>query len=224
MESDSILGSDAAAVKGVKENSIPHRKPRRHRPTEKTSEVLQRTVSAKLADGDVQGAIRLLASSEEIAQDSPESTQSLKLKHPPAPADLNMPKPPDDTTQPCQASVEDVTTCVASFETGSSAGLDGLRPAHLKDLTSRSAGEAGARLITALTALVNLVLSGEVPHPARGALFGAALTALRKPDGGVRPIAVGSIYRRLATKVALKSIRTELGEQLRPRIRHARRM
>ena len=42
------------------------------------------------------------------------------------------------------------------------------------------------------------------------------LTALRKSDGGLRPIAVGSVFRRLATKVALKSHTAELGQQLRP--------
>ena len=42
---------------------------------------------------------------------------------------------------------------INAFNASSSAGLDSLRPAHLKDLTIRSAGEAGARLITALTAL-----------------------------------------------------------------------
>ena len=67
MEADSVSGSDALAAERVKENSTLHHKQRRQRPTEKTGEVLQRTVSAKLADGDVQGAIRLLASSEEIA-------------------------------------------------------------------------------------------------------------------------------------------------------------
>ena len=216
MESDSFLHPATDGIDFVVLNSSPHHKRKRPRSSGKVGEVLQRRVAAKLSDGDVRGAIRLLASSDEIAEDFTEIVEKLKLKHPPAPTDLNMPPPPDDTTQPCLASEAEVMFSVTSFDTGSSAGLDGLRPAHLKDLTSRSAGEAGARLITALTALVNLALRGEVPHPARAAFFGAALTALRKPDGGVRPIAVGCTYRRLATKLALRSIRAELGEQLRP--------
>ncbi|KAF0301453.1 Ubiquitin carboxyl-terminal hydrolase 37 [Amphibalanus amphitrite] len=119
-------------------------------------------------------------------------------------------------TQPYFANEAEVRTTINSFDTGSSAGLDGLRPAHLKDLTSRSAGEAGVRLITALTALVNMALSGELPRSARAAFFGAALTALRKSDGGVRPIAVGCTYRRLAAKLALRPLSAEVGEQLRP--------
>ena len=103
-----------------------------------------------------------------------------------------------------------------SFNTGSSGGLDGLRPAHLKDLTSRSTGEAGIRLVKSLTALTNAALNGEIPACARDSLFGASLTALKKPDGGIRPIAVGTVYRRLAAKTGLRSVSADIGEQLRP--------
>ena len=196
----------------LKQSSIY--KKRRSPNPEENSERLQRGVAAKLEDGDVRGAVRLLASKDHIAQSSQEIIESLQLKHPPAPADLNMPSGPDETIQPCQVTEAEVVASIASFANGSSAGLDGLRPAHLKDLTSRSAGEAGLRLITVLTAFVNLVLRGEVTRTAHAAFFGAALTALRKPDGGVRPIAVGSTYRRLSTKLALRSLNVELGEQL----------
>ena len=184
--------------------------------TEETSERLKRSVAAKLSDGDVRGAIRLLASSDVIAQQSEEVVECLKRKHPSSPADLTLPPSPDETTQPNLVTEADVTAAIASFDTGSSAGLDGLRPAHLKDLTARSAGEAGVRLISALTGLVNTALSGDIPPAARDAFYGASLLALRKPDGGIRPIAVGSVYRRLASKAGLKPLRSQLGEELRP--------
>ena len=111
---------------------------------------------------------------------------------------------------------QEVVAALGSFGTGSSAGLDGLRPAHLKDMTSRLAGEAGVRLAAALTKLVNLIIDGAVPSSARAAIFGASLVALRKPDGGIRPIAIGTTYRRLATKLALWPLREQLGDQLRP--------
>ena len=43
-----------------------------------------------------------------------------------------------------------------------------------------------------------------------------ALTALGKKDGGVRPIAVGSTLRRLATKVGAKPLSSKIGDNLRP--------
>ena len=174
-------------------------------------------LSAKLSDGDVKGALRLLTSSDTAALPSDENIACLKLKHPDAPADLNLPPSPDQEVElPAQVSEADITAAIGGFNAGSSAGLDGLRPAHLKDLISKSAGEAGARLATALTALANVAISGELPAVARPAFFGATLTALRKSDGGLRPIAVGCVYRRLATKVALKSLSSDIGEQLRP--------
>ena len=117
----------------------------------------------------MRGAIRLLASKDEIAQSSQEIIESLRLKHPPDPDDLALPPGPDETIQPHQVTWTEVEASIASFDSGSSAGPDGLRPVHLKDLTSRSAGEAGARLITALTAFANLALRGEVPRFARAA-------------------------------------------------------
>ena len=65
-------------------------------------------------------------------------------------------------------------------------------------------------------ALVNTAVMGRLPVCVRDAFYFASLTALRKSDGGPRPIAVGSFYRRLATKVALRPLSSELGQQLRP--------
>ena len=44
---------------------------------------------------------------------------------------------------------------------GSAGGPDGVRPQHLRDLTSNK--EAGPALVTALTAFVNLLMQGKCP-------------------------------------------------------------
>ena len=177
---------------------------------------LKKVVSAKLSDGDIRGAIRLLASNDAIVQESDEAVKSLTAKHPASPPDLSLPPRPDGSTPPILATEADVSAAIATFNTGSGAGLDGLRPAHLKDMTGRSAGEAGLRLTTALTGLVNTALSGELPEVALSAFYGASLIALRKPSGGIRPIAVGSVYRRLASKTGLRPLSSQLGQDLRP--------
>lgn len=181
-----------------------------------SDERLQRSVSLKLQDGDVRGAIRLLASDDQLARDSDDVFEALKAKHPPRPEDLDLPPAPNDCTRACLASEADVMATIAHMNSGSSAGLDGLRPAHLKDLVGRSTAEAGARLMSALTRLVNLALRGNIPVSAQAAFYSASLIALQKPCGGIRPIAIGTTYRRLATKVALRPLSAELGEELRP--------
>ncbi|KAF0296193.1 hypothetical protein FJT64_006342 [Amphibalanus amphitrite] len=66
------------------------------------------------------------------------------------------------------------------------------------------------------TALTNLALSGRLPECVVPAFFGASLIALRKKDGGLRPIAVGSVYRRIAGKVTATAVSRGIGAQLRP--------
>ena len=222
MDTDATEFMSAPAVlspeNGVQKRAPPGKVISRHQAStsRKSGEKLKHCVSLKLQDGDVRGAIRLLASADQIAQDTVDVTESLKAKHPPTPENLDLPPGPDEGIQPVFASEAEVSASIASFNPGASAGLDGLRPAHLKDLVGHSAGEAGARLIKALTQLVNLVLRGQVPAPARAAFYAASLIALRKPGGGIRPIAIGATYRRLATKVALRPLSTELGAELRP--------
>jgi hypothetical protein len=55
-----------------------------------------------------------------------------------------------------------------------------------------------------LIVFTNLTLSGRVPETIRPIFCGAALLALSKKEGGVRPIAVGCTLRRLVAKVAVK--------------------
>ena len=91
-------------------------------------------------------------------------------------------------------------TAIRSFPSGSSGGIDGFTPQHLKDLV----GEAGLEgpLVVALTGFVNTLLRGDSPEAIIPILFGGRLIALAKKEGGIRPIAVGSVWRRLASKCA----------------------
>ena len=57
---------------------------------------------------------------------------------------------------------------------------------------------------------------GQLPNFLHGAIFGSTLCALKKKEGGVRSIAVGCTYRRLATKVGLRPLTDILGFELAP--------
>ena len=73
------------------------------------------------------------------------------------------------------------------------------------------------RLLASLTRLANLMLNGGVPKFACPALYGASLCALTKKDGGIRPIAVGSVLRRVTAKIAAKHATGLLASQFTPR-------
>ena len=62
-----------------------------------------------------------------------------------------------------------------------------------------------------------MLLEGRVPALVGPILFGGALTAISKKGGGVRPITVGYVWRRLTGKVACRRVSEEAAILLGPR-------
>lgn len=205
-----LVGSDGPVSQGAPLSDAPL-------PAESTHDATARRVRGKCADGDIRAALRILTSDDTFAEPGEEVIAALRSKHPPAPDDENMPSPPSSgDPAPLTVTAEQVEAAIVAMPTGSSGGLDGIRPIHLRQLVSREAAESGRRLLTALTALTNTFLAGQLPECGRDALYGASLCALRKKSGGLRPIAVGSVYRRLAARIGARHMSSLLGAELRP--------
>ena len=85
-------------------------------------------------------------------------------------------------------------------------GPSGLRVQHLKDANVAGGSDA---FLSQLTAVVNLLAQGRAPEFLAPVLAGAGLVALPKPQGGVRPIAVGEILRRLTGKCLMGIVRND---------------
>jgi len=156
-------------------------------------------VAAKLEDGNIRAASRILCSSEIPARLNEETLAELSSKHPAPPTD-RPPIPPLPSEDPFQTTESDVRNLIRTFPAGSSGGPDGLRPQHILELVG--CPDAGPELVTAITALVNLLLAGTCPPEMRSVLFGGTLFALRKKSGGLRPIVIGYYWRRLSSKCA----------------------
>lgn len=177
------------------------------------STALAVAVRCKLEDGNIKAAVRILCSDDKPAPDDQVTLDALLKRHPAAPADrCNLPSP--STYLAVQTTENDVIKAIRSFPVGSSAGPDGLRPQHLLDLINCQ--ESGHALITAITALINLLLQGLCPSKVTTVLFGGKLLALKKKSGGVRPIAVGYTWRRLAAKCANRFAISQLEGKLLP--------
>ncbi|XP_052757454.1 uncharacterized protein LOC128202180 [Galleria mellonella] len=185
-------------------------------PTFRNGSSIYKKVERKVHDGDVKSAARLLFSNDAVAPNIPSTLAALHSKHPPLPSNLNLPDAPENTDIYIVASTQDVLHAVKSFNSGSAGGLDGLTPQHLKDLLYGTPGDAGTSLLEDLTALVNLMLSGKINESITEILYGANLCALAKKDGGVRPIAIGTTYRRLAAKICCKAISHNLKKEFEP--------
>ncbi|XP_063368267.1 uncharacterized protein LOC134656640 [Cydia amplana] len=173
-------------------------------------------IENKISDGDLKGASRLLFSSESLSPDNPDTLQALQTKHPPAPSTPYSLDPPTASQVCLQINSKETLEAIISFKTGSAAGLDGISPQHLKDLISHSSGDAGIQLLNSITKLINKMYTGNINPDIVPILFGANLIALNKKDGGVRPIAVGTTLRRLASKIAVRHIISKLKPLFEP--------
>ena len=76
--------------------------------------------------------------------------------------------------------------------------------------------KAGRRLLKALANLCSKLLRRLITKHVRDLLFTANLTSLWLKVGGIRPIAVINVFRRLASKIAVKRVIPELQRQLPP--------
>jgi hypothetical protein len=76
--------------------------------------------------------------------------------------------------------------------------------------------QAAATALEALVSAVNKLASGRAPSSFATWLCGAPLTALAKPNGGVRPIAVGEVIRRLVAKCLMARVKQSAQALLAP--------
>ena len=177
-----------------------------------------RVVARKLANNDIKGAIRFLSSDDKILPFDLETLSHLKSKHPPPHPDSDMPGPPDSVEigMALQLSEPQVLKAIQSFPGGSAGGSDLLLPQYLKDMTSKVCGVQGSQLLSTIVRFSNKMLRGDIPEYILPFLYGASLIAFSKPDGGVRPIAIGNTLRRLTAKAAAFAAKETVKSKLFP--------
>jgi hypothetical protein len=175
---------------------------------------IRAAVSAKIEDGNLRAAARILCSGETPAPVCDATFKELSAKHPIPPLD-HMPGRLVSTTEPFQTSELEVRRLIRTFPAGSSGRPDGLRPQHIVELVDTA--ESGPALVAAITAFINLLLAGCCPPEIRATFFGGTLMALSKKSGGLRPIVVGYLWRRLAAKCANAFAITRIAGYLPPR-------
>ena len=165
----------------------------------------------KVADGHFTAAVKVLCSSG-VAPHNGDTVMALEAKHPH--------KPPPSIPSTIYAEpalvveVDNVIGCIKSFPKGTSCGRDGLRSQHILDALCGDGSAVATGLLCAITAVVNLWLGGRCPSVLAEFVASAPLTPLLKPDNGIRPIAVGTIWRRLVSKVAMKGVGKEMTKYL----------
>ena len=89
-----------------------------------------------MSEGDVSGAVNILSSNDVILPPTQEVILELKTKHPSKPEDRSLPTFSDQTS--LVFGRKDIIAAINSFKPGSAGGPDGLKPQHLKDITSEA--------------------------------------------------------------------------------------
>lgn len=146
---------------------------------------LYKRIESKISEGDVRGAVKLLVSTEGLAEQNISTFQQLQTKHPSPGRELHFQEPPDTSITTARATTMDVYDSIYSFPNGSASGIDGIRPQHLNDLVAETNGDAAPKLLQSLTNLENLMLSGKVFSPICQIIYGATLCALSKKCSGL---------------------------------------
>ncbi|XP_026421804.1 uncharacterized protein LOC113317902 [Papaver somniferum] len=157
----------------------------------------------KISQGHYAAATRIL-SSNGVALDTADTLAELRQKHPYAPP-LVIPSTAVEAT-PISVDSHVVLSAIRSFPKGTSWGKDGLRAQHLLDAFSGSAAAVSDEFFMSTSGVVNLWLSGQCPPSLGEYIASAPLTPLLKPYGGLRPIAIGTIWRQLCSKLATTTV------------------
>ena len=108
---------------------------------------------------------------------------------------------------------EKISKSLDEFTLGTACGFSALRLEHL--LQCREADTTGQFLVV-LADLCQLLAEGRVGLDIQPFLGGASLSALVKKCGGIRPVAVGEIIRRLVSKALLNEVRDAIAPVLGP--------
>ena len=175
--------------------------------------VLAKAVSAKIEDGNLKAAIRIMCSEDKPAPNSDNVYAQLLDKHPAPPSDRGQVPDPQPTAA-VQVTEADVLRAARSFPAGSTGGPDGVRLQHILEMIN--CREVGPELHSALTGFVICLLHGEIHPLVSPVLFGGNLMALEKKTGGIRPKAVGYALRRIAAKCANTYAASQLADYFSP--------
>ncbi|CAE7257961.1 unnamed protein product [Symbiodinium microadriaticum] len=139
-----------------------------------------------------------------LCPETPQTVQALRALHPvQAP-----PIVPGLAAQPLAPELvpEAVSRALRSFPADTAPGPSGLRVQHLREACAAGASDA---LLQQLASVVGLLAQGQACREAAASVAGASPVAVPKPKGGVRPIAVGEVLRRLTGKCLMAAVRDD---------------
>nr|GEV08505.1 putative reverse transcriptase domain-containing protein [Tanacetum cinerariifolium] len=157
------------------------------------------------------GGVKVLSSSG-VAPYCDDTIKALEAKHPYKPL-LSMPSI-TFSEPPLVAEIDSVFGCIKLFPKCTSCVRDGLRAQHILDALCGEGSPTATDLLKVITSVINLWFAGRCPPILAEFVASPPLMHLLKPDNGIQLIAVGTIWRRLVSKVAMKGVGKEMSKYL----------
>ena len=182
-------------IKAVIEYDRPHRQQEPSSPKEKSIKRCLKLIQL----GRLKDAVQAL-SADEVKEVTPEVEELLKSKFPNAPTPPII--PPGERVLPLTVEADLIKSLIKKFPKDTGCGRDGWRAQYFLDLLADPDENRRKDYLDGFTAIANLLLSAEIPDILAPFIASANLIPLDKKDGGVRPICVGGIFRRLASGAA----------------------
>jgi hypothetical protein len=182
------------------------------KPTSRSSLVshlgnLKRAEKLVRFDGQYGKAIKALQSNG-VAPFSPETLRSLNDKHPVSP--LPSVLPAVSSVGALRTSGQKILIALQSFPKGSGKSRSGWRVLHFIEIFEYQS------FVDDFTEFINRFLSNQVPSELASMLVSGTLVPVLKKDGGIRPIVVGEVFRRLISKLCVSAVSHAVTEYLEP--------
>lgn len=168
-------------------------------------------VIKKVEDGNVSSAFRVLSSAPNISVDL-DVIQKLEELHPSE--ERFKGKSPGLVLPSTKVNIKfDFEKIIKSFPPGTAAGPDGWRVQHFIDVLRTCPAGSHLDPRPMFSKIVETFISSGFPSQL---VSSARLIPLPKKDSGIRPIAIGNVWRRLTAKVVLKSMLPKSLSLLKP--------
>ena len=135
--------------------------------------------------------------SQGLCPDNAETAKALEALHPRGSRPAT--RPLQELPLAPEVALEVVACCLRAFPAETAPGPTDLRVQHLREACIPGGHDA----------VMSVLAQGRAPSCAAPVLAGAGLVALPKPNGGIRPIAVGELLRRLTGKCLMSMVRSE---------------
>ena len=166
-----------------------------------------------VSHGRFKDAVKMLTSNG-LAPINQSTIDLLRLKHPASHVqELALPTTP--LTPALIVTPEQVKQAIQSFPKGTAAGRDGFRAQYFCDMLNGPSSHDVENFINYLTTAINNSLAGkDLEEPALQRKSANLFPLNAKSD--IRPIAIGEIYRRLVSKLAVRTTRNLFEPYLYP--------